>query len=836
MFPQTRGFSKLAPWKTKKAEAYVRTLSLDVGYQASTRLGDVQGLLSTVTDARTGDILSANIEEAFAAGVEEALTKLSVNATLEQYFETSVARINLRLSRLLGENGLPIEPSAVQGAIVAQKGRDVAAAVWGRPSLLLFRQVAQGGSRFYDVLEDDGQGGNAHTRGFTNLITGKVSGKDRMIVANKNILELLEEHAVKEILSAPKTETATMLLRDALLAKHEDLSLALLLLDGVPMSDTVSQNPPVNVKGRRPVAPAQPIPISKPAPPRTDTVIDKGVDRSPSASITERPSSPDRAKMTAAIMKNMKGSSAQLGKMMGKAAGQTASIVGKAATTAKTRIEAARSEKESVTAEPAPILSRGLDPATVNEPVAAGLDPATEKSQAAETPTKTLSEPSAQVSPAVTRVIRESVRAHEVTPEKDRRTPLHQGFGGQAEEPTFTTAPQTKQEKHLPKKMKKAPAAERIIDVWNTLNTKSRYLLIAAMVLVFLLNISLGALGWRKGQEKAIVNYEKTIASIQQQLDSAEASMIYRDEDRARKLLTEASAAIVALPSDTEDKMTAKAGLETAIASKFAELRRSIPLGTPEVLAAVATQAGTPELERLAYDGSAYWSVSSDGDVFRISDDGATQLMHSSETVSPEIFLGVRSGMLVGNKEDLTLVSSSGRASSMDMPLDDLEIDISDATTFGSRVYFLDSAHNRVLRFAAVEGGYGSHSFYVKDATDLSKGVSLAIDGYVFILNNDGSITRLLRGEKTNYLAGSVDPALINATLLRTPSDTDDLYVLDSTESRVVRFDKNGGALVAQYESEALDGASDFWVDQDARTIIALNGNQLLRFTWPEEE
>jgi hypothetical protein len=34
----------------------------------------VQGLLSTVTDARTGDILSANIEEAFAVGVDESLT------------------------------------------------------------------------------------------------------------------------------------------------------------------------------------------------------------------------------------------------------------------------------------------------------------------------------------------------------------------------------------------------------------------------------------------------------------------------------------------------------------------------------------------------------------------------------------------------------------------------------------------------------------------------------------------------------------------------------------------------------------------------------------------
>ncbi|MEA3248732.1 MAG: hypothetical protein U9Q03_00040 [Patescibacteria group bacterium] len=785
MLPQPRGFGKLAPWKTKKAEAYVRTLSLDVDFEAAARLGDVQGLLSTVTDARTGDILSANIEEAFAVGVEESLNKLSVSVTLEESFESAVSRVNLRLKRLLGEHGLPVNPEEVQGAIVAQKGREVAAAVWGRPSLLLFRQGVQGGPRFFDVLEDDDRDKAGHSRGFTNLISGKISGKDRMVISNRNVIELLTEHAVKDILSAPRTETATMLLRDALLARHEDLSLALLLLDGAPVLESTSPAP-TTTPTTRTVTPAGPVPVTRPAPPRNDTVIDKGVDMSTSARPPLAEASGGRRhdppslklrgaggttvgngkKVSTSMIRNVKGGSVNLAKIAQKVARQTGQMFGKAVATTKKRIIEARATEH----DPPSLKLRGAG------------------------------SPSLKLREAGGTTVKDGVESVPTIP--------------------------------------KLPLPDRIVNVWNNLTPKSRYLLIAIMVLVFLLNVSLGALGWQRGQERSVADYEKGVAAIRQQIDSAEASMIYRDEDRARRLLQESAAAIAALPTNDEDRAVTKHELQGVIAAKFAELRRSVPLGAPEVLSAVVTQSGTPSLARLAFDGTSYWSVSTDGSVFKISpQDGSAQLMHTREGGStPDVFLATRNGALTGGVNDLDLVTTGGHAMTMTLPLGDLNVNINDATTFGSRLYFLDSPHNRILRFRAVEGGYGTHDFYVKDATDLSDTVSLAIDGYVYVLKGDAGIIRLLRGENTDFHTPAIDPAMTTPLKLRTPSDVDDLYVLDGANPRVVRFNKKSGSLVAQYEADALAGATDFWVDQDARTIVAVSGNRLLRFTWPEEE
>jgi len=771
MLTHPRGFGRLAPWKTKKAEPYVRTLSLDVGLEATGRLGDVQGLLSTVTDARTGDILSANIEEAFSVGVGDALARMTVNATLEQAFESAISRVNLRLSRLLGERGLPLDSGSVHGAIVAQKGREVAVATWGRPSLLLFRQGVQGGPRFFDVLEDDERQKSDKGNGFTNLISGKISGKDRMIISNRNVTELLTERAVREILSAPKTETATMLLRDALLARHEDLSLALLLLDGAPVMEAPQAALPSSEK--RPIVASGPIPLMRPTAPRNDAVIDKGVDVSSTTRQRDNATAAEGGmKMASSVVRNVKGGSADLVKMLGRTAQGTGGLLAKAVAATKERLSAVRAAQQDAPVEPEP-----------------SFVPA---------PSMTDASPVEAMGPVL------------ITPQPDIPQP----------------------------KPKKLPFPDRAVDVWNGLTPKSRYLLIAAMVLVFLLNVSLGALGWQRGRENAIADYEKGVAAIRQQIDSAEASMIYRDEDRARRLLEESAAAIAALREDTEERTVAKRELETAIAAKFAELRRVVPLNNPEVLAAVATQTGTPNLSRLAYDGTSYWSASADGSVFKISAaDGSAQLLYAPEGKgAPDVFIATRNGALIGDESGLALVTTGGNALPMTLPLGDLEVDIGDATVFGSRLYFLDSAHNRILRFGAIEGGYGTHAFYVKDATDLSGGVSLAIDGYVYVLKADGSVVRLLRGEKTEFSAGTVEPAMTSAAVLRTPSDTDDLYVLDGTAPRVVRFDKKSGSLIAQYQADALAGATDFWVDQGARTIVAVNGNRLLRFTWPAEE
>jgi len=781
MLEQTSGLGKLAPWKTKKIESYVRTLSLQVPREASGRLGDVQGLIGAVSNMRTGNILSANIEEAFSDGLNEAIKTLPFSANLETTFETAVGRVNMMLQRLLGDHGLPVDPADTHGVIIAQKGRDVAAAVWGRPSLILFRRGVEGGPKLFDVLDAEADETAAQSAfGFNNLISGKISGKDRMVIANRNLLELLERRALQEILSAPRTDTVTMLLRDALVARHENLDLAMLLLDGHANGEdatepatteetTVETEDKTEEKKSRPVAAA--MPASSEAPP-ANNVVPPGVPE------TRQKNELNLAKRTSAMQKMLTNAKKGLDKA-------TAATVASAKSAGKTISQASKAAGE-----------KALNAVTVEK----GDEPKPEKPAEAKkksVPLKTAAEKMGRWEGE--KVERDS--DEKPTAKKERRHPL-----------------------------------DYLVDRWNSLNGLSQKLFLGALVLIVIANASVGALGWNKQQEQAVADYEKTVSTIRQQLDSAEASMIYRDEERARRLLDEAAAAVALLPIDSDERAGTKTNLEEELLAKYAGLRHAMILEAPEVLSTVVTPDGAPKLTMLTEASGVLWAAAAGGAIFKIAEDGSAEGVHTLEAGEPEIFTAHKNGILAGTKDFLYLLSPNGQATPLKINAGDYELAIDDVATFGSRLYLLDSSHNRILKFASVPGGYSSPAVYVKDGTDLSNAASLTIDGYVFWMAADGTITKMLSGNSQDYAVDATDPPLVSPVLMRTASEDSDLYVLDTGHPRVVRYDKENGNVLAQYESDELSGATDMRIDEANNAIIVTKDNRVLRFTWTEEE
>jgi hypothetical protein len=378
----------------------------------------------------------------------------------------------------------------------------------------------------------------------------------------------------------------------------------------------------------------------------------------------------------------------------------------------------------------------------------------------------------------------------------------------------------------------------RLTARFRALPSKSKRLFCVASALVLLLLISVITIGVRRGQENALANYEKAVSEIRQQIDSAEASMIYRDEARARRLLEEAAAAVAVLPDKNQEQASMKLQLTQDMDARFAGLRHAVTLDAPEVLSTVVTQTGSPDLRTLAAVGANLWAAASDGTVFKIStEDGTATAVHTlTSGGAPEIFTALSSGVLMGGRNGLVSVSSGGQVTVQALNAGDFELGFNDAAVFGSRLYLLDAAHNRILKFASVSGGFGSPQVYVKDGTDLSGAVSLTIDGKVYVLSTNGSIAKLMSGKSESYTADQVDPPLVSPILVRTPDANADLYVLDTGRPRVARFDKESGHLVAQYESDGLQGVTSIQVNQTDRTILATKGNQVLRFTWKEEE
>jgi hypothetical protein len=350
--------------------------------------------------------------------------------------------------------------------------------------------------------------------------------------------------------------------------------------------------------------------------------------------------------------------------------------------------------------------------------------------------------------------------------------------------------------------------------------------------LTFVLNQSLLVIGWQRHREEAAAAYERSLAGVQQKLDSSEASLIYNDETRARSMLEEAATAIAALPEKNDEQKRNKELLGRKVADAAEALRKAVALPPPDVIATIVAGEATM-LRRMAFGpGGELWTATGAGEVFRIGADGASEKMSNAPAGSPAIFLSQPSGVIVGGSS-LTMVAKSGKSSPRPIDWNGVESSIEDAEMYASRLYVLDASHNRILRLPATSSGFAAPQHYLKDGTDVSSAVSLAIDGSVYVLSKDGRISKIEKGSRQQFDVQAADPPVASAVRLRTDADSDSLYVLEPAGRRILRFSKKNGALAAQYVGDALADAADLLVDEKNAALYAAAGNRVLKFSLP---
>ncbi|MEK7264468.1 MAG: hypothetical protein AAB227_00065, partial [Pseudomonadota bacterium] len=379
-------------------------------------------------------------------------------------------------------------------------------------------------------------------------------------------------------------------------------------------------------------------------------------------------------------------------------------------------------------------------------------------------------------------------------------------------------------------------AMNGLVDRFNSLTAVSRVLMFLALSLVMVARGGVLVASWNRAKEERVAAYERSVAAVEQKIDSAEASMIYRDESRARELLAEATTAVAALPEKRPAELEVKESLRQKVSASYDTLRREVKLGQPEIVASITVGAEQPALSRLAPADGVVWSVSSKGEIFKVSiADGATE--HVADVpggAAPAIFLTQGKDIFAASGTGAAaIVTLAGKKTDRTVDFQGADAAVADAGVYNARLYVLDAAHNRIMRHQADDKGYGQAQFYLKDGTDLSQAVSMSIDGLVYVLRKDGSIVRIAKGLQESFSVSMADPTVTAPLRLRTGADAD-LFVLDSAPMRILRYNKKTGVLMAQYVSDSLKGASDFVIDAKGTTALVAVNNQILRFALPD--
>lgn len=140
---------------------------------------------------------------------------------------------------------------------------------------------------------------------------------------------------------------------------------------------------------------------------------------------------------------------------------------------------------------------------------------------------------------------------------------------------------------------------------------------------------------------------------------------------------------------------------------------------------------------------------------------------------------------------------------------------------FSGNFYILDQ-NEGVIKYVPAGDGYAQSTYFKGDAPDLTKGVSLAIDSSIYILTSDGKVTKYTRGEKDAFQLTGLKTPLSSPRFIYTNADIDNIYILDSGNSRVIKVEKNG-AYAAEYKSSILKNAKAITVSDNEKTLGILS-------------
>jgi len=149
----------------------------------------------------------------------------------------------------------------------------------------------------------------------------------------------------------------------------------------------------------------------------------------------------------------------------------------------------------------------------------------------------------------------------------------------------------------------------------------------------------------------------------------------------------------------------------------------------------------------------------------------------------------------------------------------------SDFCEYADNLYFLEGGSGQIIKFIANAQGYSSGDSYLKEGQAATGGISLAIDGDVYVANKE-AVDKYTAGSKTPWEAEGAPSSPRDFAKVYTSSSLDSLYLLNQASNEIWIFNKEGyyqGLAVLENNAPI----NDFSVEE--ATLFVLSGSKVYR-------
>lgn len=375
--------------------------------------------------------------------------------------------------------------------------------------------------------------------------------------------------------------------------------------------------------------------------------------------------------------------------------------------------------------------------------------------------------------------------------------------------------------------------AKQIVRSLQHIDRSKKYLLIGIAAVIFVLFVSISIFSSSRARSQEEQNYQIQVEAISDLIERAAGAIIYKDENQARGLYINASNLTDQLPINTPEREQKKSELKEEIQKAMDDIRHLVNVPNPALLGDLASVTD-------GVFGQAFVKVNFDLYVF--ATDGRVYQLDRTQKVFKPVSKQETSARvsISASADDQKIFSLSDGNDASKFIKDDAEqklIDLQktegkwiDLLAYANRLYVLAQTENdgQIYRFGRSGDGFGTPAKWISSkTTSLKDARSFTIDGTIFVLIKNGKISRFVSGSEVGWETGVVDPPITNATDIWTDINSAFLYVLEPDTKRLIVFNKETGAFVVQYRSEAFQNLTNVIVDEKGYTVYLLSGSKL---------
>ena len=358
----------------------------------------------------------------------------------------------------------------------------------------------------------------------------------------------------------------------------------------------------------------------------------------------------------------------------------------------------------------------------------------------------------------------------------------------------------------------------------------SKIILGVAIIAAFFLSQSIYSTAVKNNQAVHVVEYDQTISQISQNILKAGAALSYGNEDGARTLLLDSQTLLNNLKEEAGEEDTKIAELQSDINAQLEKLRHVFVTENPKIITTFTGDEGTIHPATLTLLGSSlftfdpslktiYKSEIGNGAVTSWPQEDADKTLQYAVPISNTKIAYLNTG---NNITEFDI--NNEQLDSFTLAVANEDANIIDIATYEGKLYYLDINNNQIFRSVRSGSSYGTPSPWLKDDSVIRDGKSLAIDGYIYVLASNGTVTRFFQGSRQEWSLSIIDPPLNRADKIWTDTVTDNIYVLDSRGKRIIEYSKEG-RLLNQYTSPQITNPKDIAVDYANKKIYVLNDN-----------